>query len=331
MGAVSLPEGMLARAMGQFHLSPTAIASVGRRLRDEAEENRDPDARGQALWRACKTESSAAISHLAETVVPAAGWDDLVLPSAQMALLRALAAQARHRDKVHEQWGFADKGARGLGAAALFAGPSGTGKTLAAEVIAGSLDLPLWRVDLSRMLSKWIGETEKNLASVFEAADPGGAVLLFDEADALFGKRGEVRDSHDRFANLEVSYLLQRMESYRGLAILTTNNEDALDRAFLRRLRAIVQFPFPDAKLREDIWRRAFPARTPMRELRFDKLARLQLSGGAIRNMALTAAFLAAEANDVVSMRRLWEAAQIECAKIKHPLSPAEIDDWLAP
>jgi len=329
--AASLPEGMLARAMGQFHLSPGAIASVGQRLREEAEENRDPDARGRALWRACKMESSAAISHLAETVVPASSWDDLVLPLAQMTLLRALTAQARHRDKVHEHWGFADKGGRGLGAATLFAGPSGTGKTLAAEVIAGSLDLALWRVDLSRMLSKWIGETEKNLASVFEAADPGGAVLLFDEADALFGKRGEVKDSHDRFANLEVSYLLQRMESYRGLAILTTNNEDALDKAFLRRLRAIVQFPFPDARLREDIWRRAFPARTPMRGLRFDKLARLQLSGGAIRNMAMTAAFLAAEADDAVSMRQLWEAAQIECAKIKHPLSLVEIEDWLTP
>ena len=194
VGAASLPEGMLARAMGQFHLSPAAIASVGQRLRDEAEENRDPDARGQALWRACKTESSAAISHLAETVVPAAGWDDLVLPSAQMALLRALAAQARHRDKVHEQWGFADKGARGLGAAALFAGPSGTGKTMAAEVIAGALAILISSASTSRRWSaNGSARRRRTWHSVFDAADAGGAVLLFDEADALFGKRSEVQ------------------------------------------------------------------------------------------------------------------------------------------
>ncbi len=248
VGGLSLPDGALERAMGQFHLSPSALRSVGRRLRDEVEESDDPAAHGHALWRACQTEASAAISDLAEEVAPCATWDDLVLPSPQMALLRALAAQARHRSKVYDEWGFADRSARGLGAAALFAGPSGTGKTLAAEVIAGSLDLAVWRIDLSQVFSKWISETEKNLARVFEAADPGGAVLLFDEADALFGKRSDVKDSHDRYANLEVSFLLQRMETYRGLAILTTNNEDALDKAFVRRLRTVVHFPFPDAR-----------------------------------------------------------------------------------
>jgi hypothetical protein len=329
VGGLSLPDGTLERAMGQFHLSPSALRSVGHRLHDKADESDDPAAHARALWRACRTEASAAISDLAEEVAPAATWDDLVLPPPQMALLRALTAQARHRSKVYDEWGFADKSARGLGAAALFAGPSGTGKTLAAEVIAGSLDLAVWRIDLSLLLSKWIGETEKNLGRVFEAADPGGAVLLFDEADALFGKRSEVKDSHDRYANLEISFLLQRMETYRGLAILTTNNEDALDKAFVRRLRTIVQFPFPDSKHRESIWRRVFPPRTPTKGLRPDKLARLQLSGGAIRNVALTAAFLAAESGEAVGMRLLWEAAQVECAKMKQPVNAAEIEDWL--
>src|SRR5918995_3901284 len=167
------------------------------------------------------------------------------------------------RARAYGDWGFAAKGERGLGISALFAGPSGTGKTMAAEVLAAELRLDLYRVDLSQVVSKYIGETEKNLGKLFAAAEGGGVILLFDEADALFGKRSEVRDSHDRYANIEVSYLLQRMESYRGLAILTTNQRSALDPAFLRRLRFVVQFPFPDAPQRAEIWRRIFPAATP--------------------------------------------------------------------
>lgn len=328
---IDLPREMVERAMGQFHLGPAALRAVARNLRDEATEVEDEVSRGNMLWKACQTESSAAISDLADAAPLGAGWDDLVLPAEQTALLRALAAQARHRSKVYDEWGFGAKSGRGLGAAALFAGPSGTGKTLAAEVLAGALDLALWRIDLSQVVSKWIGETEKNLARVFDAASAGGAVLLFDEADALFGKRSEVKDSHDRYANLEVSFLLQRMENYRGLAILTTNNEDALDKAFVRRLRTIVQFPFPDAKAREGVWRRVFPASAPLENLRYDKLARLQLSGGAIRNVALTAAFLAAEARRPIEMSLLREAARIECAKMKQPLSASETEDWETP
>src|SRR5439155_1757441 len=182
--------------------------------------------------------------------------EDLVLPDAQRTILREIAAHVRQRYHVYETWGFASKSARGLGISALFAGASGTGKTMAAEVLASELRLDLYRIDLSQVVSKYIGETEKNLRRVFEAAEEGGAILLFDEADALFGKRSEIKEGLDRYANIEVSYLLQQMESYRGLAILTTNMKDALDTAFLRRIRFVVQFPFPDTAERLEIWRR---------------------------------------------------------------------------
>ena len=168
---------------------------------------------------------------------------------------------------VYENWGFSARGRRGLGLSALFAGPSGTGKTLAAEVLASELHLDLYRIDLSAVVSKYIGETEKNLRQVFDAAECGGCLLLFDEADALFGKRAEVKDSHDRYANIEVGYLLQRMESFQGLAVLTTNMKSSLDKSFQRRLRFTVDFPFPDIAQRQQIWERVFPAQTPTRDL----------------------------------------------------------------
>jgi hypothetical protein len=331
VAGLRLERGALERAIGQFHLPPRVLRSLTQRLRVEAEIGETPAVLGERLWRMCRIEAAAALTDLAEPVVVRAGWDDLVLPEPQLALLRNLVVQLRQRARVYEEWGFAERSARGLGITALFAGPSGTGKTMAAEIIAGELRLDLWRIDLSRVVSKWIGETEKNLARVFAAADPGGAVLLFDEADALFGKRSEVKDSHDRYANLEISFLLQRMEDYRGLAILTTNQEEALDPAFVRRLRTIVQFPFPDARLRERIWQQMFPPQTPTEGLRPDKLARLQFSGGTIRNVALTAAFLAAEADASVGMAHLKQAAEIEGLKMKRPLAAAETRDWVEP
>ena len=210
-----------------------------------------------------------------------------MLPAGHLDLLREIARHVRHRTQVYERWGFGERTSRGLGVTALFAGESGTGKTLAAEVLARDLGLDLYRIDLAGTVSKYIGETEKNLRRVFDAAEASGAVLLFDEADALFGKRGEVKDSHDRYANLEVAYLLQRMESYRGLAILTTNLRSNLDRAFLRRLRFVVQFPFPDALQRAEIWRRVFPAATPLDGIDPDALGRLTVSGGSIHAIAL--------------------------------------------
>jgi SpoVK/Ycf46/Vps4 family AAA+-type ATPase len=269
------------------------------------------------------------LEDLAQRIEPVSGWSDLVLPESQHRTLREIAVQVRHRARVYETWGFASKGARGLGISALFVGASGTGKTMAAEVLAHELQLDLYRIDLSQVVSKYIGETEKNLRRVFDAAETGGAVLLFDEADALFGKRSEVKDSHDRYANIEISYLLQRMESYRGLAILTTNIKTVLDVSFLRRLRFIVHFPFPDAELRAEIWRRIFPTDTPVDGLDVQKLARVNVAGGNIRNIAVHAAFLAAETDESVRMWHLLRAVRAEYAKIEKQLTGSEIRDWL--
>ncbi len=281
------------------------------------------------LWDICRAQSRPRLDDLAQRILPAATWDDLVLPETARQTLREIAAHLRQRTKVYQQWGFASKGGRGLGISALFAGSSGTGKTMSAEVLAGELQLDLYRIDLSSVVSKYIGETEKNLRRVFDAAEGGATILLFDEADAIFGKRSDVKDSHDRYANMEVSYLLQRMESYQGLAILTTNLKDSLDTAFLRRIRFVVKYAFPDAKDRAEIWRRIFPKNTPTEGLDFVKLARLNVAGGNIRNIALNAAFMAADAGEPVQMKHLLEAARTEYVKLERTLTDAEVKGWL--
>ena len=321
-------DGELERVVAQFNLSAPKISAAGAHLRSTL-SGEPGEALGPLLWDACRSQARARLKDLAQRIDPAATWDDLILPEPQMQTLRDIAAHVRQRTKVYETWGFAAKGARGLGISALFAGASGTGKTMAAEVLAGALKLDLYRIDLSQVVNKYIGETEKNLRRVFDAAESGGAILLFDEADALFGKRSEVKDSHDRYANIEVSYLLQRMETYRGLSILTTNMKTALDAAFLRRLRFIVQFPFPDAAHRAEIWRRIFPSSTPVEGLDLNKLARLNSTGGTIRNIALNAAFLAAEANEPVRMLHVLRAARCEYAKLEKVPTEAEIRGWL--
>jgi hypothetical protein len=254
-----------------------------------------------------------------------ASWDDLVLPGDRVAMMREYVGWICHRAIVIDQWAGRPSG----GPVALFSGPSGTGKTLAASVIASELGWPLYRVDLGSLISKYIGETEKNLRRLFDAAEASGAILLFDEADALFGRRSEIKDSHDRYANIEVSYLLQRMEAYRGLAILTTNFETALDPAFQRRLRFSVQFPFPDPAQRERIWRGVFPAAAPLEQVDPVRLARLNVAGGSIRNIALHAAFLAAEARTPIGMGHLLRAARSEAAKRDRPCSEAETRGWV--
>lgn len=283
----------------------------------------------ELIWEACRVHARPRLDELAQRIIPTSGWDELVLPEAQIQILRDTAAHVRQRAKVYESWGFAGKGNRGLGISALFAGASGTGKTMAAEVLAHTLHLDLYRIDLSQVVNKYIGETEKNLRRVFDAAEEGGAILLFDEADALFGKRSEIKDSHDRYANIEISYLLQRMEAYRGLAILTTNMKQALDTAFMRRIRFVVQFPFPDTAQRGLIWRRIFPANTPTEGLDFDKLAQLNVTGGNIRNIALNAAFLAAEAGEAVSMKHILRAAKSEYVKMEKSLTEVEVKGWV--
>lgn len=320
----------LDRAASHFRLGSRAVQSIAKTMQTSlAVPSDNPRATAPGpLWNGCRQESRGGLDNLAQRLETTADWDSLVLPEAQLAVLRQIAAHLRQRFKVQEEWGFAAQGSRGLGLATLFAGESGTGKTLAAEVLAHTLNLDLYRIDLSAVVSKYIGETEKNLRKVFDAAEDCGAILLFDEADALFGKRTEVKDSHDRHANIEVSYLLQRMEAYHGLAVLTTNLKSSLDTAFLRRLRFVVQFPFPDQEQRLALWRRAFPAATPTRDLDLDKLSRLSMTGGSIRNIALNAAFLAADAGEPVSMSHLLTAAHAEASKRERPLADAETRGW---
>jgi len=314
------------RLANQFNLGPAAIATASAMVSRAKEAS--PEAIAAQLWETCRGQARSRLDDLAQRVETAAIWDDLVLPAFQMQILRDIVVNVRQRARVYDQWGFAAKSSRGLGISALFAGASGTGKTLAAEIMANELRLDLYRIDLSQVVSKYIGETEKNLRRVFEAAETAGAVLLFDEADALFGKRSEVKDSHDRYANIEVSYLLQRMETYRGLAILTTNMKQALDHAFMRRIRFIVQFPFPNAAERAEIWKRVFPPATPTAGLDVARLARLNVAGGNIRNIALGAAFLAADERAPVSMAHLLRVARAEYAKIDRPLTESEIEGW---
>jgi hypothetical protein len=277
------------------------------------------------LWRGCRQKTRPVLDSLAHRVEVKAGWDALVLPDQELALLERTAAQVRARGRVYDDWGFREQSARGLGISALFAGESGVGKTLAAEVLASDLDLDLYRIDLSAVVSKYIGETEKNLRRVFDAAEQGGAILFFDEADALFGKRSEVRDSHDRYANIEVNYLLQRMEAFRGLAILATNVKSALDSAFLRRLRFVINFPHPSNEQRRRIWERALPTGVPRKELDYERLSKLNLTGGHIRNIALNAAFLAAHSGGEVDMECMTEAVRMEFRKLGQRFNEADL------
>jgi hypothetical protein len=319
-------DGCIDRLVNQFNLGAAAIANAGAMI--SRSDGAAPGGVSAQLWETCRSQARSRLSDLAQRVETSAGWDDLVLPEFQKQILHDIVVNVRQRSRVHDHWGFAAKSSRGLGISALFSGASGTGKTLAAEIMASELRLDLYRIDLSQVVSKYIGETEKNLRRVFDAAETAGAVLLFDEADALFGKRSEVKDSHDRYANIEVSYLLQRMESYRGLAILTTNMKQALDPAFMRRIRFVVQFPFPDFAERAEIWKRVFPERTPTAELDVARLARLNVSGGNIRNIALGAAFVAADENRPITMAHLLRATRAEYAKLERPLTESEIGGW---
>jgi hypothetical protein len=311
-----------------FNLSPTHIYNAALKAKSTHNQTSDHTFH-KSLWEACRAQSRPRLDELAQSVETTATWEDLILPSKEKFVLRDIAAHVRQRLTVYEKWGFAGRSRRGLGISALFAGSSGTGKTMAAEVLGNELQLDVYRIDLSSVIDKYIGETEKNLKRIFDAAEGGGVILLFDEADALFGKRTEVKDSHDRHANVGVSYLLQRMEAYRGLAVLTTNLKNSLDQAFLRRLRFVIQFPFPDAEQRAEIWRRAFPKLTPTLELDYLKLGKLSVAGGNIRNIALNSAFIAADHNESVQMKHILQAAKIEYIKLEKPMMDAEIKGWV--
>jgi hypothetical protein len=325
-------NGHMDALLAQFNLSSEQIRASSLQaasLLGAAQEGASPEQTLEAVWESCRAQARPGLDGLAQRVETNAGWDALVLPEPQLEMLHEIATQMRHRSRVYNAWGFGGASGRGLGITTLFAGASGTGKTTAAEVLAHELKLDLYRIDLSQVVSKYIGETEKSLRRIFDAAEEGGALLFFDEADALFGRRTEVKDSHDRYANIEVSYLLQRMEQYRGLAVLATNMKQALDTAFLRRIRFVVHFPFPDAALREQIWRRAIPKQAPTEAVDVKQLARLSVTGGNIRNIALSAAFLAVEAGEPIRMNHLLEAARGEYLKIEKPLTEPEIRGWV--
>ena len=318
-GAVADPEPW-ARDLGtQFRLTPGAIRAAVAGAEQQRLTHDPVPALGLAdVYAACREQSAGRLSDLAVAVRPVCDWDDLVLPPDRVQLLRDISAQIRHHQTVFGDWGFGGRSSRGTGLTALFSGPPGTGKTMAAEVLAGDLGLHLYKVDLSGVVSKYIGETEKNLRRVFAEARTANAVLFFDEADALFGKRTEVSDAHDRYANIETSYLLQQMEEYDGVVVLATNLRQNLDDAFTRRIRFIVEFPFPDADSRARIWRNHFPAAAPLSD-DVDEVAlaaEFPVVGGTIRNIALSAAFLAAADGGVIDRRHVLAATRREFEKI---------------
>jgi Winged helix domain, variant/ATPase family associated with various cellular activities (AAA) len=299
------------------------VAETAARLADYRGEPLQPEHVFEAARMSCGHELAA----LTRKISPAYGWDDLVLPDEQMASLRELCRRVQLRQQVLGNWAFNAKLSGGKGVNALFHGHSGTGKTMAAEVVARELHLDLYKIDLAGLVSKYIGETEKNLDRIFAAATNANAILFFDEADALFGKRSEVRDSHDRYANLEISYLLQKMEQYEGVSILATNLKQNLDDAFLRRLAFSIAFPFPDEDNRRRIWEQIWPKSTPLdTDVDAGWLAsRFLLSGGNIRNVALAAAFLAADSSGLVTLAHVLRAVRSEFQKMGKTLSAAEL------
>ncbi|HII02532.1 TPA: ATP-binding protein, partial [Methanosarcinaceae archaeon] len=281
------------------------------------------------LYRACRNRSSRKLDSLARKINPRRKWQDIVLPPAVKEQLGEICAFVRHKETVYSEWGFDKKLSIGKGLNILFAGPSGTGKTLAAEIIAGEVGLDLYKIDLSGIVSKYIGETEKNLKKIFGEAETGNAILFFDEADALFGKRSEVKDSHDRYANIEVNYLLQQMEEHEGIIILASNYKKNLDDAFLRRLQFAVEFPIPDEASRREIWTGMFPEKAPLGEdLDFNFLSKFKLTGGNIKNIALLSAVLAADGSGTIGMNEALRTLKREFQKMGKICTPADFGDY---
>ncbi len=302
------------RLAARFDVTPgvllAALAEARREARALGAEAPDDD----QITRALRRRMQHALDGLSERVHTALGWDDVVLPDDVVERLREIRAHARHRSRVFDTWGFRRKMDYGRGLSCLFSGPPGTGKTMMAGIIAHDLGRELYRVDLSRVVSKWVGETEKNLGRIFDEAEQAQVILFFDEADSLFSTRTEVKGANDRFANMEVNYLLQRMEQYDGVSILTTNFERGLDEAFRRRLKFRVHFPLPDADQRAELWRRMIPAEMPVDgDIDFERLGRKhKMSGGNIKNAVLRAAFYAAEEGGGLTLARLRRAADAE-------------------
>jgi SpoVK/Ycf46/Vps4 family AAA+-type ATPase len=282
------------------------------------------------LYNGCRAQSNQKLSALAKRIKPKYRWDDLILPKEKKEQLKEVKNYIKNKGVVYHDWGFDNKLSLGKGLNILFSGASGTGKTMAAEVIASELGLDLYKIDLSMVVSKYIGETEKNLNRIFKEAEQSNAILFFDEADALFGKRSEVRDSHDRYANIEISYLLQKMEENEGIVILATNLSQNIDDAFMRRMHFNVEFPFPEEEYRYKIWRSLIPKEAPISDdIEFEFLAkRFKLAGGNIKNIIVNAAFLAAEESGVIRMEHVIKAAKREFQKIGKVCSQSEFGKY---
>ncbi len=316
-GAEPAWAGPLAR---QFRLTPGQIWDAAEFGRNQAMMQ---DGQGERitpadLYAACRNQSNQKLGELALKIEPHYSWADIILPEDKVTQLQEICSQTIHHYRVFGEWGFERKLSHGKGLSALFTGPPGTGKTMAAEVIANELQLDLYKVDLSGVVSKYIGETEKNLGQIFHEAETSNAILFFDEADALFGKRTQVSDAHDRYANIETSYLLQKMEEHEGVVILATNLRENMDEAFTRRIRFIVEFPFPDAANRQEIWRTHFPHEAPVGEgIDYEFLSQqIQIAGGNIKNIVLNAAFFAAENGSVINMEHILHGTRREFEKI---------------
>jgi SpoVK/Ycf46/Vps4 family AAA+-type ATPase len=324
-----LPADAVADLASRYRLvEDDAIHAVTAEARSRAELRGAAEIELVDVQAAARVIATPPLEGLARHIEPRYGWEDIVLPADGLAQLREMCARAKHQMTVLEQWGYGHKHARRRGTTGLFAGPPGTGKTMAAEIVAGSLGLDLYRIDLSAVVSKYIGETEKNLERIFRAADQGDAVLLFDEADAIFGKRSEVRDARDRYANVEVAYLLQRLEVYEGLAVLTTNLRGNIDEAFVRRLDCVLEFPLPEEAERLQIWERSVPPEAPTSDdVDLPFLARkFKLAGGHIRNIALTAAYLAAEDRTPIGMKHFARATRREYQKLGKLIAEADFE-----
>ncbi len=328
LGGDSLPRNDLESLAGKFRFTAGQIRDAVATARNLVRGRRAGSEKLTLaeLYTACRLQSNHQLGQLAGKIIPHYTWEDIVLPRDQLEQLREIRNYVKYRTQVYDAWGFDRKLSLGKGLNVLFAGPSGTGKTMAAEIIAGELGLELYRIDLSTMVSKYIGETEKNLARIFAEAEASNAILFFDEADALFGKRTEVRDSHDRYANIETSYLLQQMEAYTGVVILATNLRKNMDEAFVRRMHFTIDFPFPGEKERRRIWERIWPPETPRHsDLNIELLSRkIEVAGGNIRNIALAAAFLAAADGGVVTLPHLLRATRREYQKIGKVITDKE-------
>ena len=313
---------------GAFRLSPGSVRAVLTRAKEQrALDPSVPDV--TLLHEACYDQVEHRLSEKGDRLTIKGRWDDLILPESQKNMLRQACNQMKYRTKVFGEWGFADKLSYGKGLSMLFSGPPGTGKTMGAEVVAGELGLHIYKIDLSRVVSKYIGETEKSLQAIFDEAEKSHAILFFDEMDALFGKRSEVKDAKDKYANIEVSFLLQKMEQYEGITILATNLLQNIDEAFLRRIQFIIHFPFPKARERERLWQSIFPAALPVEEdVDFREIAEtLEIAGGNIKNIAVAAAFLAASEGRAVAMRHIVKAAMQEAKKSGKVI---QVEDWAA-